>query len=51
MKAPQYDIDDDGVEENVAFTESKKIYNWAFDNIELTKITNTTDVFTAVAAY
>lgn len=48
MGAPQYDIDDDGVEENVAFTESKKIYNWAFDNIELTKITNTTDVITVV---
>ncbi|MBQ4572887.1 MAG: D-alanyl-D-alanine carboxypeptidase [Clostridia bacterium] len=48
MKAPQYDIDNDGVEENVAFTESKKIYNWAFDNIELTKITNTTDVITVV---
>lgn len=48
MKAPQYDIDNDGVEENVAFTESKKIYNWAFDNIELTKITNTTDVVTVV---
>lgn len=48
MNAPQYDIDDDGVEENVAFTESKKIYNWAFENIELTKITNTTDVVTVV---
>ncbi len=48
MKAPQYDIDNDGVEENVAFTESKKIYNWAFENIELTKITNTTDVVTVV---
>ena len=48
MGAPQYDIDNDGVEENVAFTESKKIYNWAFDNIELTKITNTTDVITVV---
>lgn len=48
MGAPQYDIDNDNVEENVAFTESKKIYNWAFDNIELTKITNTTDVITVV---
>lgn len=48
MGAPQYDIDNDNVEENVAFTESKKIYNWAFDNIELTKITNTTDVVTVV---
>ncbi len=48
MGAPQYDIDDDNVEENVAFTDSKKIYNWAFENIELTKITNTTDVVTVV---
>lgn len=48
MNAPQYDIDNDGVDENVAFTESKKIYNWAFENIELTKITNTTDVVTVV---
>ncbi len=48
MGAPQYDIDKDGVEENVAFTESKKIYNWAFENIELTKVTNKTDVITVV---
>ena len=48
MGAPQYDIDGDNVEENVAFTESKKIYNWAFENIELTKITITTDVVTVV---
>ncbi len=48
MKAPQYDIDNDGVEENVAFTDTKKIYNWAFNNIVLTKVTNTTDVVTVV---
>ena len=48
MGAPQYDIDNDGVEENVAFTESKKIYNWAFKNIELTKVTDKTDVVTVV---
>ena len=48
MGAPQYDIDNDGVEENVAFTDSKKIYNWAFDNIELTKVTDKTDVITVV---
>ncbi len=48
MNAPQYDIDKDGVEENVAFTDTKKIYNWAFDNIVLTKVTNTTDVVTVV---
>lgn len=48
MNAPQYDIDNDGVEENVAFTDSKKIYEWAFDNIVLKKVTNTTDVITVV---
>lgn len=48
MNAPQYDIDGDNVEENVAFTDSKKIYEWAFDNIVLTKVTNTTDVVTVV---
>jgi D-alanyl-D-alanine carboxypeptidase (penicillin-binding protein 5/6) len=48
MGAPQYDIDNDGVEENVAFTESKKIYEWTFKNIELTKVTNKTDVITVV---
>lgn len=48
MNAPQYDIDGDNVEENVAFTESKKIYEWAFENIVLTKVTDTTDVVTVV---
>ncbi len=48
MNAPQYDIDNDGVEENVAFTDSKKIYEWAFDNIVLTKVTTTTDVVTVI---
>ncbi len=48
MNAPQYDIDGDNVEENVAFTDSKRIYEWAFDNIVLTKVTNTTDVVTVV---
>lgn len=48
MNAPQYDIDNDGVDENVAFTDSKRIYEWAFDNITLTKITNRTDVVTVV---
>ncbi len=48
MNAPQYDIDNDNVEENVALTDTKKIYNWAFDNIELTKVTNTNDVVKVV---
>ncbi len=48
MNAPQYDIDNDGVEENVAFTDSKRIYEWAFENIELTKITSLTEVVTVV---
>lgn len=48
MNAPQYDIDGDGVDENVAFTDTKKIYNWAFDNIELTKVTDPSQVVTVV---
>lgn len=48
MNAPQYDIDGDGVEENVAFTDSRKIYEWAFKNIVLTKVTASTDVVTVV---
>ena len=48
LNAPQYDIDGDNVEENCAFTESKKIYEWAFKNIELTKVTTTTDIVTVV---
>ncbi len=48
MGAPQYDIDNDGVPENVALTESKRIYEWAFDNIVLTKVTDKTDVVTVV---
>lgn len=48
LNAPQYDIDDDGVEENVAFTDSKKIYDWAFKNIVLTKVTSKTDIVTVV---
>lgn len=48
LNAPQYDIDGDEVEENVAFTDSKKIYEWAFDNIVLTKVTSTTDIVKVV---
>lgn len=48
LGAPLRDVDDDGVEENVAFTESRKIYNWAFQNIVLTPVTTTTDIVTVV---
>lgn len=48
LNAPQYDIDGDGVEENVAFTDSKKIYEWAFKNIVLTKVTSKTDIVKVV---
>ncbi len=33
MNAPQYDIDADNVEENCAFVDCKKMFEWAFDNI------------------
>lgn len=48
LNAPQYDIDGDGVEENVAFTDSRKIYECAFNNIVLTKVTDKTDVVTVI---
>lgn len=48
LGAPVKDIDDDGIDENVAFTESRRIYNWAFSNIVLTPVTNTTDIVTVV---
>ena len=35
MRAPFYDIDNDGVEENIAFMECKKILDWTFKNIKL----------------
>ena len=48
MGAEQYDIDNDGAPENIALTESRRVYNWVFDKIVLQKVTSTTDVVTVV---
>ncbi|MCR4615052.1 MAG: D-alanyl-D-alanine carboxypeptidase [Clostridiales bacterium] len=38
MKAPQYDIDKDRVEENCAFIDCKALFEHAFSNIEFKKV-------------
>ncbi len=48
MGAEQYDIDADGIAENIALTESRRVYDWVFSNIVLQKVTSTTDVVTVV---
>jgi D-alanyl-D-alanine carboxypeptidase (penicillin-binding protein 5/6) len=48
MGAEYYDIDKDGTAENTALTESRRVYDWVFENIVLQKITSTTDVVTVV---
>ena len=40
MNAKFYDFDDDGVEENMAFVESKKLYEWAFKNLRIREVAN-----------
>lgn len=38
------DVDGDGVNENGAFLDSKKMFEWAFKNIELVAISDTTQI-------
>jgi D-alanyl-D-alanine carboxypeptidase (penicillin-binding protein 5/6) len=40
MNAKFYDFDDDGVEENMAFVESKRLYEWAFKNLRIREVAN-----------
>ncbi len=42
LDAPMIDNDDDTVIENLSFVDSKKLYNWAFNNIKLRVVANTT---------
>lgn len=35
-----YDFDEDEVEENMAFIESKRLYEWAFENLKLREVAN-----------
>ncbi len=40
MRAEFYDFDNDKVKENMAFVESRKIYEWAFKNLRIREVTN-----------
>ena len=40
MNGKFYDYDNDGVEENMAFVESKRTYDWVFENIRLREVAN-----------
>lgn len=42
LDSPVMDFDDDGVDENMAFVDSKKLYEWTFSNIRLRTVANKT---------
>ena len=48
LDAPMYDVDKDGVDENMAFMDTKTLYNWTFDNIRLRTVANTSTYVTEV---
>ncbi len=48
MNAPSKDTNGDGTKDNMAFTESKRLYKWAFDNLRLEKIADTSKIVTVV---
>lgn len=46
MKAPFYDYDKDGYDENFAFMDTKKMLEWTFDNIKLKTVTDPSRIIT-----
>ncbi len=48
IKAPSKDTNGDGYNENFAFKETKKAYDWAFNNIKLKVVAQPSDVVTVV---
>ena len=48
MNAPSKDINGDGKNDNLAFTESKRLYKWAFENLRLEKIADVSQIVTVV---
>ncbi len=48
MGAPYEDVNGDGNPDNCAFLECKKIFEWAFDNLRLTKVADPTRIVTVV---
>ncbi len=43
MGGPETDINGDGIKENLAMIETKKLYTWAFENLSLKTISNRND--------
>ncbi len=48
LDAPMYDCDEDGVDENMAFMDTKTLYNWTFEHIRLRTVANTSTYVTEV---
>ncbi|MBQ8026870.1 MAG: D-alanyl-D-alanine carboxypeptidase, partial [Clostridia bacterium] len=48
MKAPFYDYDSDGYDENFAFMDCKAILNWTFDNIRLKTVADPTKIIKVI---
>lgn len=48
MGAPYEDVNGDGNPDNCAFLECKKIFEWAFDNLRMSKVADTTRIVTVV---
>lgn len=46
MKAPFYDYDKDGYDENFAFMDTKAMLEWTFDNIKLKTVTDPSQIIT-----
>lgn len=44
LNAPMEDFDDDGVNENGSFLDCKEMFEWAFKNIELVAISDTSQI-------
>ena len=40
MNAKFYDFDKDGADENMAFVEAKRLYEWAYDNLRIRDVAN-----------
>ncbi|MBQ7542502.1 MAG: D-alanyl-D-alanine carboxypeptidase [Clostridia bacterium] len=51
MNAPHDDIDNDGYEENGAFTDSKLLLEWVFENIRYDSVLRKTDVTAEVPVH
>lgn len=48
MNAPFYDIDNDGVNENIAFMECRELFAWTFKNIRLRVVAEPSQVVTVI---